>query len=106
MSTVHPNATHGQWGTPTHGVWHNMLQRCRNPTHPNFKDYGGRGIGIDDPRWVQFVNFFTDMGEKPAGLMLDRRDNDKGYSKDNCRWATPKESANNRRPRRSVMYRG
>jgi hypothetical protein len=97
---------HGQTGSPTYWAWHAMLQRCRNPNHPNFKDYGGRGIKIDNRRWFRFVNFRTDMGDRPPGMMLDRRDNDKGYSKKNCRWATPKESANNRRPPRKCHVQG
>jgi hypothetical protein len=74
-----------------------MVQRCTNPNNPGWKYYGGRGIFIEDPRWLLFENFLADMGEPPPDLTLDRRDNERGYCKDNCRWATRIEQRNNRR---------
>ena len=76
-----------------------MIQRCTDPNHKYYSNYGGRGITID-PRWLTFENFYEDMGERPQGTSLDRENNDLGYFKDNCRWATRTEQANNRRPRR------
>ena len=74
-----------------------MKRRCLNPKSTQFKHYGGRGIGIDDPRWLEFSPFLADMGERPEGMTIDRIDGDKGYSKANCRWATQKDQIANRR---------
>ena len=84
--------------TPTYRCWVNMKQRCLNPRNSRFKNYGGRGIKICD-RWLDFDNFYEDMGEKPEGLSIDRINNNGNYEPGNCRWATPKEQVLNQRPR-------
>ena len=87
--------THGKSGIKEYSVWDAMIQRCTNVNHKNYHNYGGRGITVCD-RWKKFEHFYEDMGEA-NGLSLDRVDNDKGYSRDNCRWATQKVQANNMR---------
>jgi hypothetical protein len=76
-----------------------MKQRCDNPNNTDYADYGGRGI-VYCPAWKDFKNFSADMGRRPEGLSLERIDNAKGYSKDNCKWATQQEQCNNRRKRK------
>lgn len=75
-----------------------MKQRCLNPNNAHFAYYGGRGITVTK-RWLKFENFFQDMGARPAGLTIERKDNMKGYSKRNCMWATRSQQQRNKRPR-------
>lgn len=82
--------------TPTYSTWRAMLSRCLNKKTKEYPRYGGRGIAVCE-WWLDFRNFLADMGERPKGTTIDRRDNDKGYSSDNCRWATAVEQIRNRR---------
>lgn len=101
----HGNATHRQTTTPTYGSYTSMLNRCHCPGATNYRWYGGRGIQVCD-RWrfgedglSGFECFLLDMGPRPDGLTIDRRETAGNYEPGNCRWPTWKEQANNRRPR-------
>lgn len=75
------------------------MQRCTNKSHKHYQSYGGRGIIVCE-RWTNFENFYKDMGAKPDKQhTIERVNNDKGYSKNNCVWATQIEQAHNRRIR-------
>lgn len=100
-------ATHRLSKDPLYGIWLNMVRRCTLETDQAYKWYGARGITVCD-RWLNSVeNFVEDMGARPSNrYSLDRIDNNKGYSMENCRWATRKEQANNRGDSRKFMFRG
>lgn len=80
-----------------------MLARCNNSNHAHFKNYGARGIKV---LWKSFEDFLKDMGDKPAGTWIERRNNDGNYCKENCRWATPKEQQRNKRTNNIVTVQG
>ncbi len=83
-------------------IWCAMIDRCRNSNNKDFKHYGGRGISVCG-RWVKsFANFFSDMGPRPQGLSIDRKDNDGNYEPGNCRWATRSEQNRNKRSKLKI----
>jgi hypothetical protein len=93
------NVKHGMCHTREYQTWDTMIQRCTNPNATKYYNYGGRGITICD-EWRSFENFYKDMGPRPELKTLDRIDNEKGYYKENCRWATASEQCLNRRKRK------
>lgn len=86
-------------------AWRNTKQKCQNPRHADYAYYGARGIRVCD-RWQSFENFVEDMGLRPEGLTLERRDNDGHYEPSNCVWATRQEQSDNRRVSATVEWQG
>jgi len=77
--------------SPTYRAWESMVQRCTNPNHQRWDDYGGKGITVCPP-WMSFPAFLKDMGPKPdRDHQLGRIDVTKGYTPQNCRWLTRKQ---------------
>lgn len=93
---------HGMTGTSVWVAWRNMHGRCLNQNKDSFNNYGGRGITVCS-RWRRFSKFLQDMGPKPAGFTLERKNNNAGYSPSNCLWAP--RSQQNLNTRRNVKIR-
>jgi len=96
MSYKHGHDRKGM-ATPTYRSWVKMKYRCNNRNYKGYCNYGKRGIKVCE-RWNDFRNFLEDMGLRPDGLTLDRKDNNGNYEPGNCKWSTQKEQQNNRRP--------
>src|SRR6266852_310292 len=94
-AALEARTTHGKTDSRVYVIWRGMKSRCRpnSRNHANYFDRGIKGC----KRWKKFENFYKDMGDPPDSLTLERKDNDKGYSFDNCKWATYTEQLNNRR---------
>lgn len=90
----HGTRTHGMTKTSEFKSWDSAKQRCTNPKAQNYKDYGGRGIKF---LFTSFEQFFAELGERPKGTLLDRKNNDGNYEPGNVRWATPTLSIHNQR---------
>lgn len=92
--------------TPEYCAWSAMIERCRNPNHVQYHDYGGRGIGVCE-RWMAFENFIADMGLRPSRRhSIDRIENSGGYEPGNCQWATKQEQERNKRTNRIIEFMG
>lgn len=94
---------HGKSNSRSYKIWAGMIDRCENPSNDRFYRYGKLGVS---KRWHDFNKFYSDMGDPPDGMSLDRINNNKGYSKENCRWATGKDQQRNRKSNRIVKFKG
>lgn len=91
------NRTHGLSETPEYTIWRAIKSRCFNKNDASYFNYGGKGITVCS-RWLQsFENFISDMGPRPSGHSIDRKDGTKGYTPENCGWVTIKEQNRNRK---------
>lgn len=95
----------GLSNTPTYVSWNMMVRRCSVPSASDYPDYGGRGISVCE-RWKDFKSFLEDMGERPEGQTIERKDVDGDYEPGNCRWATCIEQSNNKRTNRTLTVDG
>lgn len=99
--------THGLSKHPLYSVWVNMRNRCHLRTHKQYPDYGARGIKVCNEWRNSFSTFYNDMiTGYETGLWLDRTNNNQGYSKENCRWITPRIQQENRRNTRLFEFNG
>lgn len=96
---------HGMSYTPSYSSWMAMKRRCENEKNSDYPYYGGRGIKVCE-RWQSFDSFLTDMGERPAGMTIDRIDTKGDYEPCNCRWATRKEQSRNKRNNVVLTFHG
>ena len=102
-----PNYFKSKLTTSEYRIWSGMKSRCRNKNNKDYSNYGGRGITISN-RWLNsFDNFLKDMVERKSSThSIDRINNNKGYSKENCKWSTSKEQLRNKRNNRLITFEG
>ena len=106
LGTLIANTKHGKTKSRVYNIWNKMRARCENKLNNRYEAYGGRGITVCK-EWKEpegFVKFLADMGEPPEGYSLERKDNNKGYSKENCKWASDVEQGRNKRNNKILQY--
>ena len=96
---------HGLRYHPLYGRWLMMWQRCTNPKCRAYERYGAIGIEVCE-RWKNFKNFLEDMGEAPMGMSIERKDNSKGYTPENCVWANSSQQMRNTKRTRILEFNG
>lgn len=106
LSVYPANVKHRLTKSSEYETWKKLRSRCTDQTDPRYKDYGGRGITVCDHWDHSFKAFYEDVGPRPPGLTLERVDNNKGYSPDNCVWATRTRQQRNRRNTVFVNFKG
>jgi len=97
------HVTHGMHSTRTYRIWAGLVSRCKNMTGKKAHLYAAKGIRVCKD-WLIFDGFLRDMGQAPEGMSIERVDGSGNYEPSNCRWATPKEQANNTSKNRIVSY--
>lgn len=104
---INRNTTHGKAHLPEYSIWLHIKQRCYNKNSKGYSNWGGRGITMCDEWRYSFEAFYNDMGNRPIWCRgIDRINNNKGYYKENCRWATYEEQCNNTRKNILIEYNG
>jgi len=104
--TTKRNTTHGKTRNRSYNTWNHIKDRCLNPKNNAYYNYGERGIDVCQEWISSFDRFYLDMGDQPKGMSIERIDNNKGYCKSNCKWATSKEQNRNKRNIRFVSLFG
>lgn len=105
LLTTHGMSLGGDKPHYLYRTWKEMHARCYNPKNKSYPCYGGRGIKVC-AEWRDFTKFIEDLGERPVGMSLDRKDVNGDYRADNCKWSTAVEQARNTRRNRLVSYQG
>ncbi len=99
--------THGLTSSKEYRIWNGIKMRCYNEKREKYASYGGRGITMSDEWKESFEAFYRDMGPRPSNEhTVERRDNNAGYCKENCYWATREEQNRNKRTNRYYEYNG
>lgn len=106
VNSTAPGRSENGKRTPTYITWDNMIGRCTRPSQPDYDNYGGRGISVCDEWKKSFVKFKEDMGERPVGKTLDRKNNNGDYNKENCKWSSDIEQQNNKSNSIKIPHEG